>query len=90
MGDIKIFYNKKLKNACKRKESRYNYFNDNREGLKMNTFNTKQEAIQYLNSEYKDYAETGVANVMLISPMIARAFGVKEGFCVDLEWNNEH
>jgi len=56
----------------------------------MNTFSTKQEATQYLNSEYKDYSETGVANVMLVSPMIAKAFGVKEGFCVDLEWNNEH
>lgn len=56
----------------------------------MKTFNTKQEATQYLNTQYGDYAETGVANVMLVSPMIAKAFGAKEGFCIDLEWNNEH
>ena len=56
----------------------------------MKTFTTKQEATQYLNSEYSDYAETGVANVMMVSPMIAKAFGSDEGFCIDIEWNSEH
>ena len=56
----------------------------------MRTFETKLGAEQYLNTEYKDYAETGVARVMPISPTIAKHFSVEEGFCIDIEWDNEH
>ena len=52
----------------------------------MRIFPTKKEALDYLNDEYKEWAETGCAHAIYINSTIASKFNLSTGFCIDVEW----
>lgn len=51
--------------------------------MKSRKFSTKQEAQDYLNATYPDYAKTGVYVVIFIGSTISQIKGIPEGFYID-------
>jgi hypothetical protein len=48
----------------------------------MKTFNTKNEANEYMINTYPEYALTGVANVIKVGPQMAKHLGCEVGYAV--------